>query len=106
MSIHNTNEAKREMGFPEDGQKVVFSEPLTIHWFTNVVKDQELLEIGKEYTVRKTQLNSSSSFVWLEEVEAYDAERDLPFFNLWSFDWEGRPKSWLEEQRDRHLEKQ
>lgn len=102
MSIHDTVDAKKKMGFPEDGQKVVFSEPLTIHWFTNVVKDQELLEIGKQYTVRKTQLNSSSSFVWLEELEAYDVERDLPFFNLWSFDWPGRPKSWLEEQRDNY----
>jgi hypothetical protein len=102
MSIHDTVEAKKKMGFPEDGQKVIFSEPLTIHWFKNVVEDQELLEVGKEYTVRKTQLNSSSSFVWLEEIEVYDAERDLPFFNVWSFNWEGRPKSWLEEQRDKY----
>lgn len=102
MSIHDTADAKKKMGFPEDGQKVVFSEPLSIHWFTNVVEDQKLLEVGKQYTVRKTQLNSSSSFVWLEEVEVYDAERDLPFFNLWSFDWPGRPKSWLEEQRDNY----
>ena len=105
MSIHDTNESKKEMGFPRDGQKVVFKEPLTIHWFSNVVQDQNLLEIGKEYTVRKTQLNSSSSFIWLEEVEVYSTEHDLPFFNLWSFDWEGRPKSWLEEQRDRYIEK-
>jgi hypothetical protein len=50
-------------------------------------------------------LNSSSSFIWLEEIEPYDKERDMPFFNLWSFDWEGRPKSWLEEQRDKYLKK-
>lgn len=105
MSIHDTVEAKKKMGFPADCQKVVFSEPLTIHWFTNVVKDQRLLEVGKQYTVRKTQLNSSSSFVWLEELEVYDVERDLPFFNLWSFDWPGKPKSWLEEQREKHTEK-
>jgi hypothetical protein len=105
MSIHDTIKGKNEMGFPKDGQKVTFKEPLKIHWFTNVVKDQELLEIGKEYTVRKTQLNSSSSFIWLEEIEPYDKERDMPFFNLWSFDWEGRPKSWLEEQRDKYLKK-
>jgi hypothetical protein len=105
MSIHDTVEGKKKMGFPEDGQKVIFKEPLTIHWFSNVVQDQKLLEIGKEYTVRKTQLNSSSSFIWLEEVEVYSIEQDLPFFNLWSFDWEGRPKSWLEEQRDKYLEK-
>ena len=105
MSIHDTIERKKEMGFPEDGQKIIFNEPIKIHWFKNVVEDQTLLEVGKEYTVRKTQLNSSSSFVWLEELETYDAERDLPFFNLWSFKWAGRPKSWLEEQRDKYLEK-
>jgi hypothetical protein len=105
MSIHDTVEGKKKMRFPEDGQKVIFKEPLTIHWFSNVVQDQKLLELGKEYTVRKTQLNSSSSFIWLEEVEAYSIEQDLPFFNLWSFDWEGKPKSWLEEQRDKYIEK-
>ena len=105
VSIHNTQKGKEEMGFPKDGQKVIFKEPLTIHWFTNVVEDQKLLEIGKEYTVRKTQLNSSSSFIWLEELEPYDQERDLPFFNLWSFSWGCRPKSWLEEQRDKYIEK-
>ena len=105
MSIHDTRKGKEEMGFPKDGQKITFKDPTVSHWFTNVVKDQELLEIGKEYTVRKTQLNSSSSFVWLEELEPYDVERDMPFFNVWSFDWEGRPKSWLEEQRDKHIEK-
>jgi hypothetical protein len=67
---------------PEDGQKIKFIKPCEHHWFTNTVKDQELLEIGKEYTVRKTQLNSSSTYVWLEELEPYDKERDLPFFCL------------------------
>ena len=106
VSIHNTQKGKEEMGFPKDGQKVIFKEPITIHWFQNVVADQsKYLCVGQEYTVRKTQLNSSSSFIWLEELEPYDEERDLPFFNLWSFSWDGRPKSWLEEQRDKHLEK-
>ena len=106
MSIHDTIESKKEMGFPEDGQKITFVEPLTTHWFTNVVEDQlRYLAVGQEYTVRKTQLNSSSSFVWLEELEPYDEERDMPFFNLWSFNWEGRPKSWLEQQRDKYIEK-
>ena len=106
MSIFDTEEQKEKMGFPKDGQKIIFKEPLTIHWFKNVVEDQDrYLCIGQEYTVRKTQLNSSSSFIWLEELEPYDEERDMPFFNLWSFDWEGRPKSWLEKQRDKHIEK-
>jgi hypothetical protein len=51
------------------------------------VDDQKLLVQGQEYTVRKTQLNSSSTYVWLEEIEVYNAERDLPFFNLLCFDW-------------------
>ena len=87
------------MGFPKDGQKIIFANPIEIHWFTNVVKDQELLEVGKEYTVRKTQLNSSSSFVWLEELEPYDTERDMPFFSLWCFDWEGKPESWFDKMK-------
>ena len=105
MSIFDTQKQKEEMGFPKDNQKIIFKEPLTIHWFKNVVEDQKLLEVGKEYTVKKTQLNSSSSFIWLDEIEIYDKDRDMPFFNLWSFDWEGKPKSWLEEQRDKHIEK-
>lgn len=74
--------------FPKDGSKVVFKKPATIHWFTCVVKDQELLELGKEYTVRKTELNSSSSYIWLEEIECYDQERDLPFFSVHCFEWQ------------------
>jgi len=81
---------KERMGLPKDGQKITFTQPCEQAWFTNVVKDQELLETGKEYTVRKTNLNSSSTYVWLEEIEPYDTERDLPFFNIWSFDWEGK----------------
>ena len=88
MSIFEKD--KERMGLPKDGQKVIFNKPLKMHWFTNVVQDQKLLEIGKEYTVRKTNLNSSSTYVWLEEIETYDAERDLPFFNMWCFDWEGK----------------
>jgi len=87
MSILNTQKEKEKLGFPKDGQKVVFKNPCTVHWFNNLVKDQELLEVGREYTVRKTKLNSSSSFIWLEELEVYDKERDLPFFTLWAFDW-------------------
>ena len=105
MSIHDTLAAKDEMGFPKDGQKIIFANPIEIHWFTNVVKDQELLEVGQEYTVRKTQLNSSSSFVWLEELEPYDTERDMPFFSLWCFDWEGKPESWFDKmKREKELQ--
>ena len=101
MSIHDTISNKEKMGFPKDGQKIIFKEPLTTHWFKNIIDDQvRYLAINQEYTVRKTQLNSSSSFVWLEELRPYNDEQDLPFFSLWSFDWEGKPKSWIEEQKD------
>ena len=88
MSIFEND--KEKMGLPKDGQKITFKWPSTHHWFKCVVEDQELLEKGKEYTVRKTQLNSSSAYVWLEEIPSYDEERDHPFFSLWAFDWEGK----------------
>lgn len=83
---------KEKMGFPKDGQKVTFTTPAKFAFHKNVVQDQELLEIGKEYTVRRTQLNSSSAYVWLEDIKAYNEEHDRPYFNLWSFDWQDRPE--------------
>ena len=97
MSIFESQ--KKDMGFPDDGQKVIFAKPLDNHWFINIVKDQDLLEVGKEYTVRKTELNSSSSYIWLEELEPYDINRDMPFFNLWSFNWNGKPESWFDKMK-------
>tara|TARA_R110002167_G_scaffold98020_3_gene258291 strand:- start:23184 stop:23648 length:465 start_codon:yes stop_codon:yes gene_type:complete len=77
-------------GLPKPGQKITFLKPIEKHWFTNVVEDQKFLEVGKEYTVRKTHLNSSSTYVWLNEIPVYDEGRDMPFFNLsdTSFEWE------------------
>lgn len=86
---------KERLGFPEDGQKITFKYPCEHAWFANVVDDQKYLVKDQEYTVRKTELNSSSTYVWLEEIEVYDAERDLPFFNLLCFDWEGPSQSKL-----------
>jgi len=75
-------------GFPKEGQKIRFLRT-TMSWFTNVMDDSKLLIEGKEYTVRKTQLNSSSSHVWLEEFPDINNDgRDQPFFNLASFEWE------------------
>ena len=88
MSVFEND--KEAMGFPKDGQKITFKWPCEHGWFTNVVEDQKLLKKGKEYTVRRTELNSSSAYVWLEEIHSYDAVRDMPFFNLWCFDWEGK----------------
>lgn len=83
---------KEKMEFPKNGTKVTFTTPAKFAFHNNVVQDQDLLEIGKEYTVRRTQVNSSSSYVWLEEIEVYNEEHDKPYFNLWSFDWEGSPE--------------
>lgn len=74
-------------GLPEVGQKITFIRP-TPSWFTNVERDCELLVPGDEYTVRKTELNSSSTYVWLEEFsDILDVGRDQPFFNIASFEW-------------------
>ena len=68
------------------GTKVKFKIPMLAHWFTNVVEDQKLLEIGKEYTIKKVEVASSATYVWLDEIPVYDEERDLPFFNYHSFE--------------------
>ena len=54
-------------------------------WFTNIVKDaEELLELGKEYTVSKLELASSWCGVRLEEIPEklfslsfFDYEKDM-----------------------------
>lgn len=68
-------------GFPKDGQKIKAIVNETQSWFTNVKEDTKKLEIGKEYTVLKTELNSSTSYVWLEEFG-----EDV-FFNIHTFEW-------------------
>jgi len=68
------------------GTKVTFKTPMLAHWFTNVVEDQKLLEVGKEYTIRKVEVASSATYIWLEELPVYDEERNLPFFNYHSFE--------------------
>jgi hypothetical protein len=91
MSIFN--DRKILHGLPKVGQTITFIEP-TRSWFINVNEDAKKLIPGKEYTVRKTQLNSSSTYVWLEEFpNIFDDNdpndgRDQPFFNMHSFEWE------------------
>ena len=68
------------------GTKVKFTTPMLAHWFTNVVEDQKLLEVGKEYTIKKVEVASSATYVWLEEIPVYDEKRNLPFFNYHSFE--------------------
>ena len=68
------------------GTKVKFTKPIKIHWFKPLVEDQKLLEVGKEYTIKRVEVASSTTFVWLEEIPVYDEERNLPFFNYHSFE--------------------
>jgi hypothetical protein len=56
-----------EKQWPKVGSKVTFK-GTQMFWFTNIIKDaEELLEIGKEYTVSKIELASSWCGVILEE---------------------------------------
>lgn len=79
---------------PVKGQKVVCKSKIKHHWFTDLVKrEQELLEVGKEYTVRDTELNSSSTYVWLEEFPDTnsDEKRGNVYFSMHSFEWKPEP---------------
>jgi UDP-glucose 4-epimerase len=68
------------------GTKIKFVKPITKHWFSNVVEDQNLLEVGKDYTVEKVEVSSSSTFVWLQEFPIREEGRCTPFFNYHSFE--------------------
>jgi len=64
--------------WPEIGSKVTFT-GVHVFWFTNIVKDaNELLEVGKEYTIAKLELASSWCGVRLEEFP--DKLFSLSFF--------------------------
>jgi hypothetical protein len=73
--------------YPIVGQKIRYTLPTKFHWFTHVIDDEKLLELGKEYTVKKIEIMSSCVYVELVEFPFYDKERELPFFNLWAFSW-------------------
>lgn len=84
---------KIEYKLPKVGQKIKFVKP-TPSWFINVTEDSKMLVYGQEYTVRKIEVASSSTYVWLEEYpnifELNESNRgmDQPFFNMASFSWE------------------
>lgn len=79
-------------GLPKPGQKVTYKNPTQYSFHQNKITDEkELLELGKEYTVRKVQLNSSSTYVYLEEfwVEGLDEYRNKQkSFEMHAFEWE------------------
>jgi len=57
-----------EKQWPKIGSKITYKG--THHfWFTNIIKDaNELLEVGKEYTISKLELASSWCGVRVEEI--------------------------------------
>jgi hypothetical protein len=68
-----------EKQWPKIGSKITFR-GVHMFWFTNIVKDaNELLEIGKEYTISKVKLASSWCGVELEEFPNHKFA--LSFFN-------------------------
>jgi len=70
--------------WPKIGSKITFK-GTHMFWFTNIVKDaNELLEVGKEYTISKLKLASSWCAVILEEfpehkfsLSFFDYDKDL-----------------------------
>lgn len=79
---------------PVKGQKVKCKSKATHHWFKDLIeREQTLLEIGKEYTVRDTELNSSSTYIWLEEFPDTNGneERGNVYFSMGSFEWTPPP---------------
>ena len=67
--------------WPKAGSKATFKGSSKF-WFTNIVKDaNELLELGKEYTIKKLELASSWRAVILEEFPEHK-------FSLGFFDYD------------------
>jgi hypothetical protein len=71
--------------WPKLGSKVAYKGITQPFWFTNIVKDaNELLEVGKEYTISKLELASSWCAVILDEfpdkkfsLSWFDYEKEL-----------------------------
>lgn len=81
---------RQKLGIPDDGTKITFEKPVDFAFHWNVVEDQVLLEVGKEYTIRKVEIASSSTYVWLDELQPLEGDiHGRPYFSLWAFDWEG-----------------
>ena len=84
-------------GLPLPGQKITFIAPASCGYFTTVIADEKTLLVpGQEYTVKKTNLNSSSTYVyleefWIEELDEYCNNQKR--FTMQSFKWEKPPVS-------------
>ena len=68
-----------EKYWPNIGSKIIYRGTHQF-WFTNIVKDaNDLLEVGKQYTISKLELASSWCGVRLEEIP--DKKFALSFFD-------------------------
>ena len=81
-------------GLPKEGQKIVYKNPTKFALQRCVVDNEALLTIGETYTVKKVNLNSSSTYVYLQEfhddtLDEYRATQK--FFSMHAFEWE-KPK--------------
>lgn len=75
---------------PRPGTKITFAKKTKFAFFKNVIENEDLLELGAEYTVKKVNLNSSSTYVYLEEFwdENLDTYRfNQKAFNIGAFTW-------------------
>jgi hypothetical protein len=84
------NSRKILHGLPKEGQKIKFVKPTKFAFHTDVIENEKLLEFGKEYTVKQTELNSSSTYVHLEEF--WDDDMDMyrnnqKAFSMGAFEW-------------------
>lgn len=78
------NNRKILHGLPRVGQKITFKNPAKFAFIQATIQaEKDLLEVGKIYTVRNVQLNSSTTYVWLEEFPDENV-----FFNMHSFEWD------------------
>lgn len=82
-------------GLPVPGQKITYVKPTKFAFHSDIIENEkELLELGKQYTVKSVSLNSSSTYVVLEEfyVEGLDEYRNnQKDFNLGAFSYEKPP---------------
>ena len=75
---------------PRPGTKVTFTKKTKFAFFKSTIENEDLLELGAEYTVKKVNLNSSSTYVYLEEFwdENLDTYRfNQKAFNIGAFTW-------------------
>lgn len=81
-------------GLPKEGQKIVYKTPTKFALHRWAIDNEALLTLGETYTVKKVNLNSSSTYVYLQEFydDTLDEYRETQkFFSMGAFEWE-KPK--------------